>query len=498
MASLIRGVQPRGPYRIIGGSIGGLIAYETAAILIGDGEKIDFLGLIDTGCPPNISIADRMSDIDQSLNAQLLRLCKTWLPQGSPLRDELQDLSTSSPAVEFDTLLSLCRQKHLLPAHLAGSSSVEVAALLNHRQAYTNAAVEYTPQPIPVQLTIFAAEEQPYGDDRCLGWTSVVDISQINVVRVPGDHMTIVQAPNVDVLSARISENLTLKAHAPRLPQIGHCSVQLISRARNKPAVYCIPGAGAGAAAFVPLANTLSNEARVYGFQPPGLEDRLPPFRSVEAAADRFLSEISPDDWVHGAFLVGHSFGGWIAYEMACRLPEDVQHATQLVLLDSSPPLQSEEALKEFNSTEVIMEWLENLELLTEKPFGIKRNTIDALTEPEQLELMMSLLIQHGLLPRAFSHPEQISGHLRCFAAAIRTPYTPNTSFKGSLHLMLAEAPRLTISENSQEHLRTVTGWRKFAANVAYHHGPGNHLTILKPPYVGFTAAQISKVLASS
>src|ERR1700704_2900510 len=46
--SAIRTLQPRGPYHIVGYSLGGLVAIEVARLLQESGEEIALLGLIDT------------------------------------------------------------------------------------------------------------------------------------------------------------------------------------------------------------------------------------------------------------------------------------------------------------------------------------------------------------------------------------------------------------------------------------------------------------------
>jgi thioesterase domain-containing protein len=46
-AARIRTVQPVGPYRLIGWSVGGLIATEVARVLARDGGDVPFVGLID-------------------------------------------------------------------------------------------------------------------------------------------------------------------------------------------------------------------------------------------------------------------------------------------------------------------------------------------------------------------------------------------------------------------------------------------------------------------
>ena len=50
---LIRDIQPHGPYYLLGSCFGGLVAYETALQLSCSGEAIGFLGLADSGSPPN-------------------------------------------------------------------------------------------------------------------------------------------------------------------------------------------------------------------------------------------------------------------------------------------------------------------------------------------------------------------------------------------------------------------------------------------------------------
>ena len=45
---IVRGVQPAGPYRLLGYSLGGTVAYAVAARLRAVGEQVSFLGLLDT------------------------------------------------------------------------------------------------------------------------------------------------------------------------------------------------------------------------------------------------------------------------------------------------------------------------------------------------------------------------------------------------------------------------------------------------------------------
>ncbi len=48
----MRSVQPEGPYALAGHSFGGLVAFEMARILTGQGEHVEWLGLIDAQLDP--------------------------------------------------------------------------------------------------------------------------------------------------------------------------------------------------------------------------------------------------------------------------------------------------------------------------------------------------------------------------------------------------------------------------------------------------------------
>ena len=51
LVRMVRDVQAVGPYRLAGWSFGGILAWEMAAQLIGQGQAVEFLGMIDTYHP---------------------------------------------------------------------------------------------------------------------------------------------------------------------------------------------------------------------------------------------------------------------------------------------------------------------------------------------------------------------------------------------------------------------------------------------------------------
>jgi thioesterase domain-containing protein len=74
----------------------------------------------------------------------------------------------------------------------------------------------------------------------------------------------------------------------------------------------------------------------VYGLQAKGLERGEAPARSVEEMASDYVAEIRAVQPTGPYHLLGWSFGGLIAYEIACRLQAEGQEVALLALLDTA------------------------------------------------------------------------------------------------------------------------------------------------------------------
>lgn len=61
----VKSAQPKGPYRLLGASFGGLVAFEMALRLQKGGESVEFLGIVDTN--PSTCLFDGKADISDPL-----------------------------------------------------------------------------------------------------------------------------------------------------------------------------------------------------------------------------------------------------------------------------------------------------------------------------------------------------------------------------------------------------------------------------------------------
>ncbi len=103
--------------------------------------------------------------------------------------------------------------------------------------------------------------------------------------------------------------------------------------------VHCFPGIG-GLAAFtyLGLAHELHHDAQLMGYQLPGVADEEPPSRSVRAMAQILARRVAHNSHCAPIHLLGFSYGGLLAVEVARVLVEQGTRVSSVVLLDVQPP----------------------------------------------------------------------------------------------------------------------------------------------------------------
>jgi thioesterase domain-containing protein len=247
--------------------------------------------------------------------------------------------------------------------------------------------------------------------------------------------------------------------------------------------LFCVPGAGASVASFNDLGSCLDPVRPIYVFQPRGLdEDRLP-HATVQAAADcylRALLDIQPAGPVH---LLGHSFGGWVAFELAQRLRRAGRSVGSLTILDSDVPDDDVARVRERTNNEAVLKLIEATEQAAGRPLGIAPDAIEALDETGRLRLLHDGLVRLGLMPRR-SDLEVLRGPFRTFATCLRTTYRPDDLDPGPVRLVLVNDPACDDAANEQLFAETIQGWRRWAPHLVFFRAAGNHMTALKSPHV--------------
>jgi thioesterase domain-containing protein len=478
LKQMIIAVQPEGPYRLAGWSYGGLLAYEVAYQLLGADYAIEFLGLINTEY--YLGLKNAPSDNSLSELKQYLIFEAEKLAHGSQESSlSLSKIQTLAVSADFAAVLDGCRIISLLPRRFANLSDDAVERALTRERVYRIAASQYVAPSLNIPLYLFTigrSDHNPFS-----GWDEVLETEQIQLVPVAGVHESAMQKPDAATLAAVVSAMLfDANQRSAILSKTSQTALIPLQEQKNiNSLILCIPGAGDEVTSFLDIILQLDSECPVYGIQHRGIDGQSTPHSSVEAAAAYYLPSIVDLTRSRDLRLVGHSFGGWIAFELALHHQQLGREVAGLVLLDSSPPSDQESSIPQYTHIDVLLEWVSSLELLLGHPIHLAREELEKKRPPAQVGMLHQLLIREKVIP-ARSTPQILMGPLRAFAAALRISYTPRAVFEGNAQIVLADDPRVSKEENITNQLLAFEKWRRWAPSLVANHSSGNHITMLK------------------
>jgi acyl transferase domain-containing protein/acyl-CoA synthetase (AMP-forming)/AMP-acid ligase II/thioesterase domain-containing protein/acyl carrier protein len=202
----IRTVQPFGPYRLAGWSLGGVVAFETARRLNEHGESVALLALFDSPAPATGPIAEWE-------DAALIRMFAGYLGARRG-RQFVLPLNGGAPDTGHE-LLRLTH--HAITADLLPSQTgvEQIRALYETYRDGIRAGTEllrrYRPMAYPGRLVYFRATDNANLPGYALPNAATIwgGLSAgMDVHPVPGSHYTLFLEPHARALAARLKEYL--------------------------------------------------------------------------------------------------------------------------------------------------------------------------------------------------------------------------------------------------------------------------------------------------
>ncbi len=195
----IQTVQPEGPYRLAGHSLGGKVAFEMAQQLQQMGYEVAQLVILDTPAPEPTEARD-WSDAQ-------------WL---TDLAEAIEEGTGKQMNVSYDALLPLRPDEQLLYfkkrlelANLLPVNS-DIKQVRGTVEVYkTGHQTDYVPTDpiIPTPITLFRSQEgvERFGSQHeqpTWGWQA---FGAVETIDIPGDHITMLAEPHVEVLAERLA-----------------------------------------------------------------------------------------------------------------------------------------------------------------------------------------------------------------------------------------------------------------------------------------------------
>jgi amino acid adenylation domain-containing protein len=191
----IRSVQPQGPYHLGGYSAGGVVALAIACRLQESGAEVGNLILIDS------SIEGPVRNLSPStpLAAECSRFART-------VRGNLAYMRR----IGIHDFLELKRRNWRMNARIvAHNLRVSRGYKLNVEESFIRALRSYKPGRFHGGAVLLRTADAEFSSpDITLGWSAVVD-APVHVSDVPGDHDSILMKPQVEILAARISAQIS-------------------------------------------------------------------------------------------------------------------------------------------------------------------------------------------------------------------------------------------------------------------------------------------------
>ncbi len=242
----LRKVQPEGPYFLGGWSFGGLVAFEMAQQLLACGERVALLAILDTLAPVSgnkpafwdsckflfttvgryiwpflrdyfyllTAPEKHQSDADQNIEKSLHSLDHSS-PRGDRFASRFPKLNWLRQQLGTTFSRHSILEKMAIANFLPQESKQQILRELRLRpmfpvfQANSQATLNYVPQTYPNKVTLLRASDQASLADRepTLGWSELTK-SGVEVHIVPGNHLTMLRKPHIQVLSKQLRQCL--------------------------------------------------------------------------------------------------------------------------------------------------------------------------------------------------------------------------------------------------------------------------------------------------
>ncbi len=208
----MQAVQPQGPYFLGGHSLGSIVAFEMATQLLYQGHIVALVVMIDMSAPTCKDKQARIERLDWDHARWLIELLKAVEVSLSTNMDISYDTLQSLPVEEqLKYVLQHLKMVNMLPPN------AEITQLKNVVQALkanSLSLINYVPQQIyPGRITLLRASETPperlaskfseISQDSTWGW-SEFSCEPVDIHFVPGNHITMMAEPHVQVLAERL------------------------------------------------------------------------------------------------------------------------------------------------------------------------------------------------------------------------------------------------------------------------------------------------------
>jgi len=208
-AAAVRQVQPEGPYRLAGWSLGAQVAFELAQQLTRTGAEVAFLGLLDGD--PQAGARARESMDGAAFDDQLpwLQGIAEYLERLWGVAVSLDGLGELEPAAQLEAFVGRLAAAPGRAPHGGPGGVLQLRRVLSAYRANLRALMAWEPRVYAGPMTlVLGAEPAPWKAEAREGWGRLSS-QPLQVRETPGDHYSLMASPQVEALGALLTSLLS-------------------------------------------------------------------------------------------------------------------------------------------------------------------------------------------------------------------------------------------------------------------------------------------------
>lgn len=253
----------------------------------------------------------------------------------------------------------------------------------------------------------------------------------------------------------------------------------------SKLPLFCIHPVGGNVLEYYPLSHHLGPEQPIYGIQSQGLDGIQAPLTQIEAMAANYINEIKTVQPDGPYLLVGYSFGGLIAFEIAHQLESRGAKVNLLALLDTESPslLNVRPAL--FPTVGIHLQNFQQLNV-REKIKYIKDRVVFWLMYQNKENSQKEFMLDSWGVDLS---PEYLK--------VLEANFQSGENYVGKFYPGQVTLFRSSVQPITQA-LHPDLGWGDIAGVVEVYDIRGHHSNLLKEPYVTALAQQLKLCIDSA
>ncbi|MFI9257297.1 amino acid adenylation domain-containing protein [Streptomyces sioyaensis] len=195
----VRSRQPHGPYLLGGWSTGAAVAFEMAAQLRAQGERVDALVLLDPAIPPRLPEPPRHEQVLWLFLRDLAGMAGRPMP---PL--DVDQLRSLEHRARTKAVLGAIREAALVPDEITDQLAARMAVF----SAMVSGAAVWQPAPYDGPLTLLVAGDAAEARQRLTGWRPFTTGTP-TAHPVDGTHHSMLRRPALTGLATAVDRCLT-------------------------------------------------------------------------------------------------------------------------------------------------------------------------------------------------------------------------------------------------------------------------------------------------